>query len=80
MFLKKIIIFNFYQNLENSNSKIIFIIIFSKENLPCQNVQFSIVDFDLHDAYIIKAMIELVGGSHVINEVTPKSDIIISSK
>jgi len=50
------------------------------DNLPCQHFQISIVNFDINEGHIIKAMIELVGGGHVIKEVTSRTDVVISQK
>lgn len=50
------------------------------DNLPCQHFQISIVNFGINEGHIIKAMIELVGGGHVIKEVTSRTDVVISLK
>lgn len=48
------------------------------DNLPCQDLNIYIVNFNINEYYRIKSMIELVGG-RVIDEVT-KADIIVSMK
>jgi len=55
------------------------LLFFSIGNLPFQNFQLSIVNFSIKEGQAIKSMIEVVGG-HVIEEVTFKTDIIISLK
>jgi len=56
------------------------LLFFSIENFPCQNIQLSILNFDENEGYIIKAMVELIGGIHDMKEVTSKTNIIISQK
>ncbi|XP_015376185.1 PREDICTED: PAX-interacting protein 1-like isoform X2 [Diuraphis noxia] len=53
---------------------------YSTDNLPCLNFQFSIVNFGTNECHIIKTMIELVGGDHTTNDVTSRTDIVVSLK
>ncbi|XP_050524401.1 PAX-interacting protein 1-like [Daktulosphaira vitifoliae] len=53
---------------------------FSDNNiLPCQHLQIAIADFDVNEYYRVRSMVKLTG-AQVINEVSSRTDIVISKR
>ncbi|XP_050423408.1 PAX-interacting protein 1-like isoform X2 [Adelges cooleyi] len=51
----------------------------NRENLPCQHLKIAIAEFEVNEYYRVKAMVELTG-AQVVNEVTSRTDIIVSKR
>lgn len=58
----------------------IMLLYFSDENnLPCQQFQIAITNFEQNDYHIVNAMVKLTG-AYVVNLISSNTDIVVTKK